>query len=398
MRLPSLPQRSSLAGFWGLDDSICFLNHGSYGASPTCVLEHQSMLRNRLEQEPVRFMMRELEPLLDNARAVLSRLVGADEEGVVFVPNATTAVNAILHSIKLNAGDELLTTNHVYNACANALNQTASRYNARVVTVSIPLPIQNEQQVIDCVMGAVNERTKLVLIDHITSPTAVVFPVKELVQRLRERGVETLVDGAHALGMVPLDLSQLGAAYYTANCHKWLCAPKGAAFLHVRKDLREKIRPVVISHGANSPRTERSRYWLEFDWTGTADPTAYLCVPRAIEFLEQTVPGGLSAVMQNNRDLALKARQLLLDGLGGESLCPESMIGSLAAVSLGPLPEYSSLVDPWQDELFYRWNIEVPIIPWRASSERLVRVSAHLHNAYEQYEYLLKALLELRHG
>src|SRR6185295_838133 len=232
---------------WQLDPSVAFLNHGSFGACPRAVLDAQDAWRARLEAEPVRFMNIELEPGLDVARAAVGAFVGCDPDDVAFVPNATTGVNTVVRSLDLSPGDELLTTDHVYNACRNVLHAVADKARARVVVAAVPFPLKSADVVVESVVGHVTPRTKLALLDHVTSPTGLVFPVLRLVAELANRGVASLVDGAHAPGMLPLDLRTLGAAYYTGNFHKWTCAPKGAAMLWVRRDLQPRVRPLVVS-------------------------------------------------------------------------------------------------------------------------------------------------------
>jgi isopenicillin-N epimerase len=374
-------------GLWTLDPAITFLNHGSFGACPRPVLEEQRRLQDRLEAEPVRFMTREREGLADAARAALAAFVGADPRDLVFVPNATTAVNTIVRSLRFSTGDELLTTDHGYNACTNALSFAAERAGARVVVAAVPFPLASSQQVVDAVLAAVTPRTRLALIDHVTSPTGLVFPVTRLVAALKARGVETLIDGAHAPGMVPLDLSALDAGYYTGNLHKWVCAPKGAAFLHVRRALQADIRPLVISHGANSPRTDKSRFQLEFDWVGTMDPTAPLCVSKAIEVMSTLEPGGWPQLMRRNRVLALAWRERLCAALKVAAPAPDDMIGTLAAVPLG-----DGDAQALQDKLFFEHHIEVPIVPWPSPPHRLVRVAAQHYNSPGDLDRLLEVL------
>ncbi len=301
---------------WSLEPDIVFLNHGSYGACPTEVLQAQSELRARLEAQPVRFFVREFEPLLDKARAALAAFLDADADDLAFVPNATAGVNTVLRSLRFEPGDELITTNHEYNASRNALDWAAGRAGAKVIVARLPWPSPTPQAVVEAVLEHVTPRTRLLLIDHITSQTALVLPIQELVRALRERGVETLVDGAHGPGQVPLSLRELGAGYYTGNCHKWLCAPKGAAFLHVRRDLQAGLKPTSVSHGHNSTRRDRSRFRLDFDWTGTADPTPALCVPHALRVMGGMLPGGWPALMEDNHAKALAARKLLNERFG----------------------------------------------------------------------------------
>jgi len=386
---------------WLLDPAITYLNHGSFGAAPKVVLAKQNELRLQLESEPVRFMVRELEPLLDEARAVLAEFVGADTESIAFVSNATAGVNAVLRSLDLDRHDELLVSSHEYNASRNALEYVAGLVGAKVVTVDVPFPIASPDEVFDRVMERVTERTRLFLIDHVTSQTGLIFPIARLIDALKQRGIDTLVDGAHAPGMFPLNLDALGATYYTGNLHKWVCAPKGAAFLYVRANRRLGIRPVVISHGANATRTDRSRFHLEFDWPGTWDPTACLSVPTALRFMNDVTNdpggGGWPEVMRRNHELALRARDILCDRLGIDKPAPDEMLGSMAAV---PLPDGKPFVpslygEPLQDALFFEHAIEVPIHPWPYQPKRVLRVSAQLYNTIEDYEKLANALDEL---
>jgi isopenicillin-N epimerase len=379
---------------WTLDPAITFLNHGSFGACPEEVLRAQSELRAQLEREPVKFMSRELEGLLDEARAALAAFVGADPDDLAFVNNATSGVNTVLRSLSFVPGDEILTTNHAYGACKNAIDRVAARSGAKVVVAEIRFAGTTGELVEQTILARATGRTKLALIDHVTSPTALVFPIERIAKSLGERGIDTLVDGAHAPGMVPLDIPRIGAAYYTGNCHKWLCAPKGAALLWVRRDRQDRITPLVTSHGASSRRTDRSRFRLEHDYAGTDDPTAFLCVPHAIRWLES-----LGDFMGQNRALALEARRALLGALGASEPAPDSMIGSMASLPLAdgtPVDGANLRVDPLQDELFHQHGIEVPIFHWPRPGKRLIRVSAQRYNRLEEYRRL--AALLARHG
>lgn len=378
---------------WRLDPEVTFLNHGSFGACPKAVLAYQQTLREQLEQQPVRFMSRELEPLLDQARAELASFVGADAQDFVFVGNATSGVNTVLRSLTFNSGDEILLTHHGYNACNNAARYVAERSGAKVVEARVPFPLECSEQVLEAVLAKVSPRTRLALVDHITSPTALVFPVAELVRQLREREVETLVDGAHAPGMLPLDLNALGAAYYTGNFHKWLCAPKTAALLHVRKDMQAEIRPLTISHGANSPRSDRSRFQIEFGWQGTWDPSACIAAAEALRYMGGLLPGGWPEIMQRNRALAWAARSMLGERFQVALPCPDEMIGSMATIPLPPLEEHRR---PLHDCLVDDFGVELPVIPWADGRLPCLRISAQLYNALPDYERLADAVDELR--
>jgi len=382
----------SLASLWCLDPSVTYLNHGSFGACPEAVLAVQTALRRELEREPVDFLVNSLPARLAAARAELCAFLGADSADLVFVPNATTGVNAILRSLSFTPGDELLLTNHTYAACRNTADFVCQRSGARVVVAQLPFPCPHEDEIVASVLSCVTPRTRLALLDHVTSPTALVLPVARLVSGLESRGVDTLVDGAHAAGMVALELSTLGAAYYTGNAHKWLCAPKGAAFLHVRRDRQAQLHPNVISHGYGAG------FHAEFDWTGTFDPTAWLCVPEALRYIEGLKPGGWPEVMAANRALALSARSLLLDRLGLEAPCPDTMIGSMASVPLPPAAA-GSPAQRFDAKALHAWFRERGVETWLYPLPvPLLRISAQLYNDLDQFERLANLLEEALRG
>jgi len=386
---------------WSLDPDVTYLNHGSFGACPVPVLAVQREWRDRLEREPVAFLDRRLEGHLDHARQAVGAFLGAEPAGLAFVPNATAGSNSVLHSLRFEPGDELLTGDHEYNATINTMRAAADRDGARVVLAAIPFPTAGDDEIVDAILGAVTPRTRLAVLSHVTSPTGLVLPIERLVRELDARGIDTLVDGAHAPGMVPLALDSLGAAYYTGNGHKWLCGPKGAAFLWVRADRRERIHPSIVSHGANATRTDRPRFRLEFDWVGTGDPTAALTLPSAIDWMAALEPGGWPAVMATNRALALQARDRLVAALGGPHPAPDTLVGSMTSVPLPGVRTHEDAVR-LQRTLFDEDRIEVPLVPWPVLGARprpsdpptavLVRVSAQRYNDSDDVDRLVEAL------
>jgi isopenicillin-N epimerase len=394
----SLNRPACNPNLWRLDRKIVFLNHGSFGACPRAVMLARQKFQARLERQPLQFFLRDLEPLLDEAREELARFVNAPADDLAFIPNATTGVNTVLRSLQFKRGDELLVTNHEYNASRNALNFVAKQSGATVIVAKIPFPLKSDAEIINAIWDCVTPRTRLALIDHVTSQTGLILPLERIVRELSRQGIPTLVDGAHAPGMIPLDLKKLGAAFYTGNCHKWLCAPKSAAFLYVERARQKTIRPLVISHGANSMRRDRSRFQLEFGWVGTSDPTAYLSVPKAIKYIGSLLPGGWTEVRRRNHLLAVAARKMICDALEIEPPCPEEMIGSMAAIPLAPavrsVRKPRLFLDPLQDKLRAH-DIEAPIIPWPAWPERCLRISAQLYNSLPQYEKLAVVLKKI---
>jgi len=384
-----------MVSIWQLDPSVDHLNHGSYGATPTPVLRAQQALRDEMERNPVRFMDERYQPLLNHARGRVAEFVGADPADVVFVNNVTAGVAAVLTSLEAQwgPGDEIVLTNHAYNAFGNAAAVAASRSGATTVTAEITLPIESPDTVFEAVIEKVTPRTRLVLIEHVTSPTAAIFPVERIVEAL-EPDIPVLVDGAHAPGMVDLDLDRIGASYSVGNCHKWMCAAKGAGYLHARPDKHDGLSAAIVSHGHNRswPGSDSS-FHARFDWLGTDDATAWFTVPEAIDAVADTHPEGWLGVRRANHDLVVAARRILLETLGVAAPVPEAMIGSMASLPLPGLDTGTiTTADPLLTALRNRWNFEVPVVAWLGPPPRLLRISAHRYNTIEQYEHLADAL------
>ncbi len=391
----SRPQRSHLAKHWNLDADCVFLNHGSFGATPNEIRLEQRKWQDLLEDEPVRFYEDLAMEFMENSRKALAIMLECDAEDLALVENATTGVNTVLRSLEFNAGDEILVPDHAYQACRNAIDFVAQRWGVKVVTVNIPFPIEGPQTAFDIIMAGVTERTVLAMIDTVTSPTGLLMPFEQLTKELEAKGVAVLLDAAHGIGMVPLSLDKLGASYSTSNCHKWMCAPKGSAFLHVRKDLQHDIHPLTISHGMTFPLGDTTRFRHEFDWTGTRDISAACSIPATIEYMENMVDGGWPAIMKHNHDLAMEGRRILCERLGLDEPCPEDMIACIATLELPeggdagiPLHE----PDPLHKVLQDKYGIQVPVWSWESPKGRYIRISAQLYNHVDEYHYLADAL------
>ena len=389
------PPRSKLAENWILSKDTCFLNHGSFGATPFAVLEEQTRLREKIENDPVRFFERDYIPLMSSSIKKLAEFMNADPKGMALVKNTTEGVNTVLRSLVLNPGDEILVTNHSYQACWNAVDFVTERAGAKTAVVEIPFRVENEDEIVDLVMGSVSERTVLAMVDTVTSATGLRMPFERLVKDLQSAGVDVLLDAAHGPGIVPLDLIALDAAYCTGNCHKWLCTPKGSAFLHIRSDRKKFMKPLSISHGASFEGTDQEKFEFEFGWPGTQDPTPWLCIPLAIDFLDSLVEGGWPEIMERNRKLALEGRRILCNALGTTEPVPDSLVSSIASVEMpgeGEVGPMSMEGDPYHNYLLDEFGIQVPVFPWRHHGRRYIRISAQLYNSVEEYEFLAACL------
>jgi isopenicillin-N epimerase len=368
---------------WGLDPDVDFLNHGSFGATPLDVLAFQREVQDEMERQPVHFMMETLPGRLRAAADDLGSFIGAKGEDVVFVPNATTGVNAVLRSLKFKPGNRVITTNHVYGAVHNTLRYVCKRAGAELVWVEVPFPIGGPEEVLERLEDALKEGAALAVLDHITSSTGLVLPIEAMVRMCHERGVPVLVDGAHAPGQVDLNVESLGAEWYTGNCHKWMLAPKGCAFLWAAKEA-QVVHPTTISHGYEQGFTE------EFDWVGTQDFSPYLSVTECLYFLRYIDP---QRVRNRNRGLAQMAAQVLSSAWSTPIPSPMQMRASMVTMDLpvrvAPTVEAAKRL---HDALWERHRIEVVVTPFGDRS--WLRISAQMYNDLDQYDRLASAVLQ----
>jgi isopenicillin-N epimerase len=406
--LPAFPEPSALARHWAIDPAVCYLNHGSFGGTPRVVLAAQRAVQDAMEAEAVRFFVEDLVPRLDRSREALAAVVKCGAECIAPITNATQGVATVFANLRLNPGDEVLVTSHEYPACRNIANFTAKRAGAKVVVASLPFPcgpdIGGPDAVVDAVLNAVTDRTRVALISHVTSGSGMILPIERIVPVLEGRGVRVLVDGAHAIGMLPLDLAALNPSYYVTNCHKWLCTPKGSAMLYVRRELREGFRPLVLSNNAENPKPGREQFLTEFDYCGTSDQSGFMVIPEAIEFLESLMPGGLEGLMRHNRAMALEGRRVICEALRVSPPCPEEMVGSIATILMptGDAERARRLAarpskhhDALQDVLIREYGLQMPV--WGVTGPngdwlRCCRVAAQAYNSPEQYRYAAAAL------
>ncbi|MCS6959347.1 MAG: aminotransferase class V-fold PLP-dependent enzyme [Pseudanabaenaceae cyanobacterium SKYGB_i_bin29] len=360
---------------WALAPDCIFLNHGSFGATPIPVLQAQSHWQREIEGQPVAFLVKELLPHLDRSRLALAEFIQDDPHNLVFVDNATTGINTVLRSLCWQPGDKVLTTNHVYGAVRQALQFISDRYGVEIIFAPVPFPCQD---ILSVLLPWITADLKLIVIDHITSPTALVFPIAAIIAHAHSQGVPVLVDGAHAPGMVDLNLQQLGADWYVGNCHKWLCSAKGCAFISTQPQWQEFTHPLTISHGY------QKGYQQEFNWMGTRDFSSWLALPEAIGFLQSL---GLSHSRNYNRDLIYQGGNILAAALGTTMTSrPEIFMLTL------PLPDRWQSYSPQElhDWLWQSHRIEVPVIAWE--NRLYIRISAQVYNEPRDYETLAQVL------
>lgn len=369
---------------WLLEEDIHFLNHGSFGACPRDVLVAQSEWRSKMEAQPVKFFTVDGPEGLKRAKKMLADFIGAKDDNVVFVENATTGINAVVRSLmpSFERGDELLTTTHVYGAMRQTLQYAADIMGAKLVEAVVPFPIASPDEVVEAVKKAITPKTRFAIIDHVTSPTGLVYPIERIIPLFKERNIPVLIDGAHAPGMLDINIERYGADFYTGNCHKWMFAPKGCAFLWVAPQHQAKMHAPITSHNY------KTGFHPEFDWIGTRDITPYLAIIASIGFINEF---GKKTIIEHNNALVREARQMIASKWGVTLPAPESMIGTLSTI---PLPGNIKASDPLtatlHDTLRDKYRCELPTIVFGNSV--FIRISAQLYNEMSDYKALAAAV------
>ncbi len=375
---------NDLTRYFLLDPEIVFLNHGSFGACPQPVFEEYQRWQRELERQPVEFLGRRFNDLMREARTALADFVGADADEVTYVTNATVGLNTVARSLDLRPGDEVLSTDHEYGALDRTWRFLCEKHGAKYVRQPIPVPIKTADEVIEAVWAGVTDRTRVLFMSHITSPTAIILPIKELIERARERGITTIIDGAHAVGQIDLNLRELGADFYSSNCHKWLMSPKGSAFLYARRDVQHLIEPLVVSWGWQSERPSTSRFIDEQEWQGTRDIAAYLSVPAAIQFFHDY---NWPVVRQHCHELVRSAREQATALTGLPPLTPDD-VAWFSQMSALPLPPCD--LDTLKRRLYDEYFVEMPVIRW--NDRCFVRISIQGYNTSSDVDALIAAL------
>lgn len=372
-----------------LDPKVTFLNHGSFGATPKPVLEEYQTWQRRLEAQPVLFLARESRENFRAARKSLAAYLGAQPDNLVFIPNATFGVNIVARSLDLQPGDEVLTSNHEYGACENVWEFLGQRAGFQLIKQCIPLPLPSEDDMVEILWSGVSERTRLIFLSQITSPTAIHLPIERICRKAKGAGIPLLVDGAHAPGQIKLDLGSLGADFYTGNCHKWMMAPKGSAFLHIQPEYQDFIQPLVISWGwgENCPYESDSRLQSILEWWGTKDPAAYFSVPAAIRFQEEH---NWDEVRLNCREMLVSTLAKIEELTGLPSIYGEAQDNFVqVGGALLPVDTNPKELQPW---LYEKYQIEIPVIQW--GDQWLIRPSVQGYNTQEDLDLLVEALRE----
>ena len=368
-----------------IDPSIIFLNHGSFGATPKPVFEEYQRWQRELENQPVEFLGRRVMDLTARSRAALGDYLGTHADNLVYTQNVTISLNIVARSLELKSGDEVLTTDHEYGALDRTWRFLSKERGFQYINQHIDLPLTTEEKFIDDLWKGVTKNTRVIFLSHITSSSALIFPVKEIIRRAREAGIITVIDGAHVAGQIPLHLDSLGADFYGGNLHKWLCAPKGAGFLYARPEMQPLLKPLVVSWGNELEFASTSTYINDHEFWGTRDVSAFLAIPKAIEFQKEN---NWDEVRESCHQLAAYAQKRIFELTGIAALHPQADVW-FRQMAASPLPADTN-VHQLKKELYDEYRIEVPVYEWNGN--KIIRVSVQGYNTKQDVEELVHAL------
>ena len=377
-----------------LDKNITYLNHGSFGACPKPIFDSLISWQKKLELNPVKHLAVDIFKYLENSREHLSRYINCDKDDIVFFPNPSTALNTVIKSLDLKPNDEILTTNHEYGALDKTWNFICKKTGANYIKQNIQLPLQSKEDFINTFINGINKQTKVIFISHITSPTGLIFPVKEICKIAKENNIFCIIDGAHVPGHINLDIEELDPDIYTGACHKWMCAPKGTSFLYAKKEIQDSIDPLVISWGYDNDKpidllsdiSNYSKYLNYHQWQGTQDPSSYLTIPDVIKFLDQN---NWYEVSNNCKKINIEARKIVNDQFNQEAISSDEFIGQMSSIKIECKDTFEL-----QKKLYENYKIIVPIIKWEDST--FLRFSIQAYNSMEDIEKLIFALKKIK--
>ena len=371
---------------FSLDPDVIYLNHGSFGACPKIIFDSLISFQKKLEYEPVKFLDEHLYEYLKESRKSLSEYINCDRDDVAFFPNPSTALNTLIRSLDLNKGDQILTTNHEYGALDRTWNFISKKKGCEYVKIDIEVPFNDKQKFIDKFKQAINENTKVIFLSHITSPTALIFPVEEIIALAKKNNILTIIDGAHVPGHIELDIKKLDPDFYCGACHKWMCSPKGVAFLYVKKEFQNIMEPLVVSWGYEAEYPSSSQYLDYMQWQGTNDMSAYLTVPETINFLKEN---NWKENARNCRELNLWAKDLICQELNTYSLSSDEFLGQMTTIAF----DFNDTISD-KKEFYNKYKIQIPFIKW--NNKTYFRLSFQVYNSKDDIYNLISSLKEFK--
>ena len=365
-----------------LEEGITYLNHGSFGSCPRVIFEDYQNWQLRLEKQPVQFLTEELYCALKKSRESLSTFLGCDQDEVLFFQNPTTAVSNIIYNLDLNPGDEVLMTDHEYGALVRAWNAWGEKAKVHIKYANVTLPLESKDKFFEDISKKISSNTKVIFLSQITSPTGLVFPIQDIINYAKKRKIITIVDGAHVPGHIDLNIHNLGCDFYTGALHKWMCGPKGASFLFVKKEHQKWIKPVIYSWGKDGDDPERSEFLQDFQWQGTRDMSAFLTIPKVINFFKNDI----ESFQEHSKKLILNSGEQFQRVLRTDPISRgDDFLGQMISF---PLPKNTN--NKIKDILWENHNIEIPIFEW--NKEKFIRLSIHIYNDQKDIDSLMNAL------